>query len=187
MKYIRLFENFEEERKFDILDLYLMDLKEVEELFFRELEKRNPDLENIQVFLDSGLVDVHMKDEDGDTPLHFAAWYNHLAVAKLLISSGADVNVENKYGSTPLHIVAEYNRLAVAQLLISSGAELEAKSSLGWTPLHRAASWGSLEIAELLISSGAEVNVKDDRGWTPLHRAASQEMRDLLISHGGVQ
>ena len=85
MKYIRLFENFEEGHKFDILDLYLMDLGEVEELFFKELEKRNPDIENIQVFLDSGLVDVHTKNNDGRTPLH---WARNQKMRDLLISHG---------------------------------------------------------------------------------------------------
>ena len=62
MKYIRLFENFEEEHKFDLLDLFIISPNEVKELFFRELKRTPTDLENIQVFLDSGLVDVHTKD-----------------------------------------------------------------------------------------------------------------------------
>ena len=36
MKYLKLFEQFEEGHKFDILDLYLMELEEVKELFFKE-------------------------------------------------------------------------------------------------------------------------------------------------------
>ena len=121
MKYIRLFEQFEWGHKFDILDLFTISPSEVEELFFRELKRTPPDLENIQVFLDSGLVDVHTKDGYGYTPLDWASRHNSLAVAKLLISSGADLEAKNNGGSTPLR-------------------------------------------------------------W-----ATSQEMRDLLISHGGVQ
>ena len=95
MKYIRLFENFEEGHKFDILDLFTISPSEVKKLFFRELNKINPDLENIQVFLDSGLVDVHTKGKYGYTPLHEAAIHNHLELAQFLISSGAEVNAED--------------------------------------------------------------------------------------------
>ena len=187
MKYIRLFEQFEEGHKFDILDLFTISPSEVEELFFKELKKETPDLENIQVFLDSGLVDVHTKDGYGYTPLHWVAHYNQLELAKLLISSEAEAEAKNNGGSTPLHEAAYYNSLELAKLLISSGADLEAKDEYGRTPLHWAAGYNYLELAQLLISSGAEVNVKDDRGWTPLDMADFQEMQELLISHGGVQ
>ena len=180
MKYIRLFENFEEGHKFDLLDLFTITPKEVEELFFRELDKRNPDMENIQVFLDSGLVDVHTKDKWGNTPLYWAAAWGSLEVVELLISSGAEVNAKGYNDWTPLHLVAVRHSLAVAELLISSGAEVNAKTNGGSTPLHAAARMNSLEVAELLISSGADVNAKNNDGQTPLHRARSQEMKTLL-------
>ena len=154
MKYISLFEQFEEGHKFDILDLYLMDLEEVKELFFRELKRTPPDLENIQTILDSGLVDVHTKDGYGYTPLHWVAHYNQLELAKLLISSGAEVNAKNNDGRTPLHWAACNNSLTVAQLLISSGAEVNVKDDEGDTPLRWAASRGHQKMQELLISHG---------------------------------
>ena len=154
MKYIRLFENFEEERKFDILDLYLMDLKEVEELFFKELRRTPPDLENIKVFLDSGLVDVHTKDGDGWTPLHWASWNNSLAVAELLISSGAEVEAESNNGSTPLDKAAYWNHLEIAKLLISSGADVNARAYDGSTPLDWAAIRGHQKMMKLLKKHG---------------------------------
>ena len=76
MKYIRLFENFEEGHKFDILDLFTITPSEVKKLFFKELDRNNPDMENIQVFLESGLVDVNTKDDQNRTPLNifFSKW-----------------------------------------------------------------------------------------------------------------
>ena len=157
MKYLKLFEQFEEGHKFDLLDLYLMDLREVKKLFWKELYKETPDLENIQVLLDSGLVDLEAKNNEGSTPLHRAAWNNSLAVIELLISSGADLEAKGYNGWTPLHFAAMDNRLEVAELLISSGAEVNAKSNGGFTPLRY-----------------ATVNYH-------------QEMKELLKSHGGVQ
>ena len=154
MKYLKLFEQFEEGHKFDLLDLFTISPNEVKELFFKELNKRNPDIGNIQVFLDSGLVGVHTKGQWGRTPLYWAARNNHLELAKVLISSGAEVNAEDDGGWTPLYSAAAENSLATAQYLISSGADLEAKDNDGYTPLHRAVRNGHQEMQELLISHG---------------------------------
>ena len=154
MKYICLFENFEEGHKFDLLDLFTISPSEVEELFFREIRNNPPDLENIQVFLDSGLVEVNAKDDRGRTPLHSAAGNNHLKLAELLISSGAEVNAKNEDGNTPLHWAAYRDSLEVAKLLISSGADLEAKNIVGWTPLAWAARWNRQKMVELLKKHG---------------------------------
>ena len=121
MKYIRLFENFEEGHKFDLLDLFTISPSEVEELFFKELDKRNPDMENIQVFLDSGLVDLEAKVYNDWTPLHLAAWNNSLELAELLISSGAKVNVEDIGGSTPLDWADINGHRKMQELLIIHG------------------------------------------------------------------
>ena len=154
MKYIRLFEQFEEGHKFDILDLFTITPTEVKELFFRELNKRNPDLENIQTILDSGLVDLNAKGYNGWTPLHYAARWNHLEIAKLLISSGADLEAKDNGGITPLHLAAWEKSLEVAKLLISSGADVNAEDKLGNTILNVA---GSKEMYNFLIDSGAVI------------------------------
>ena len=122
MKYLKLFENFEEGHKFDILDLFIISPSEVKELFFRELRRTPLDMENIQVFLDSGLVDVNTKGGEYDwTPLHLVAIYNNLELAKLLISSGAKVNEKDKWGFTPLRVAAGNNHQEMRDLLISHG------------------------------------------------------------------
>ena len=37
-----------------------------------------------------------------DTPLHWAARYNHAKVARLLLDNGADTNIKNNDNQTPL-------------------------------------------------------------------------------------
>lgn len=147
MKYIHLFEQFKYGHKFDLLDLFTITPEEVKELFFKEMHKGNSDLENIQVFLDSGLIDPNVKNTWGWTALYLAAWSNSLEIAKLLISYGANPNAKDQKNVTPLHIASEYNSLDVAKLLISSGADLKAKSYWANTPLDLAK---SQEMEELL-------------------------------------
>src|SRR5262245_25630111 len=47
-------------------------------------------------------ADANARQADGATPLHWAAHWNDLAVAELLIQRGARVNEANDYGATPL-------------------------------------------------------------------------------------
>lgn len=45
---------------------------------------------------------ISAQDEDGKTPLHIAAKYNHLYAARLLLKSGSKVIPKDKSGKTPL-------------------------------------------------------------------------------------
>ena len=125
---------------------------------------------------------------DGATPLHRAAVYNRLGVAKQLIERGADVNVKTSYANlTPLHLAALSNSLDVAKQLIERGADVNANEENGETPLFYAAMANALDVAKLLIDRGSDVNAKTDSGSTPLRSAAwgnSLETAKLLIERG---
>ncbi len=47
-------------------------------------------------------ADVNAKDDQGATPLHYAAYRGHTEIAELLISKGADLNTKDDNGETPL-------------------------------------------------------------------------------------
>ena len=91
---------------------------------------------------------VTLYDEDEDDPyndrtsLHYAAYYGHKNVAKLLIDNGSDVNVKDEYGWTPLHSAAIKGDLETVQALLKAGADMTAKDKKGRTSLHSAAIYG---------------------------------------------
>ena len=80
--------------------------------------------------------DVDARDEDGWTPLHWAAEGDSLDVARLLIVRGAEVDARDKYGDTPLHRVVQKDSLSVGKLLITNGADIDAMNRYGHTPRH---------------------------------------------------
>ena len=49
-----------------------------------------------QFLIEAG-IDVDVKDHDGNTPLHYAAYYNQASVARVLIANNADIWRENSH------------------------------------------------------------------------------------------
>ena len=70
--------------------------------------------------------------QKGLTPLHIAAKYGHIKVARLLLQKGADSNVQGKNGLTPLHVATHYNHVNVALLLLEHGASPHSTAKVRW-------------------------------------------------------
>lgn len=82
---------------------------------------------------------VHATDSDGYTPLHRAAYSNHVNVISYLLSVGANVGAKTELGWTPLHSACNWNNYASAARLLAAGSNPGALSDGEQTPLHLAA------------------------------------------------
>ena len=84
------------------------------------------DIEAVKQHLAAG-ADVNAKDEDGYTPLNFAAQQGHKEVVELLIAKGADVNAKLKCellkGLTALDSANVANCPEIAELLRKNGGK----------------------------------------------------------------
>lgn len=90
------------------------------------------DVKLARTILDCG-VRVDQPDDDGITPLGWAAIGNEPGVARLLIERGADVNHIDRFGMTPLLYAAsvDFGDSTLIDLLIKSGAMRGARSKDG--------------------------------------------------------
>ena len=86
-------------------------------------------------------VYVNALEENGRTPLHIAAIYNNVEVAKVLLNNGANIDSQTGYlryvtenFTTPLHLAAQYRSVEVARLLIQKGADQSLEDGDGRRP-----------------------------------------------------
>jgi ankyrin repeat protein len=92
------------------------------------------DIATTRAALDCG-ASIDQPDDDGITPLGWAAIGNQTGVARLLIERGADLNHVDKKGMTPLLYAAsiDYGDSAMIDLLVKSGANRNARTKEGQT------------------------------------------------------
>lgn len=136
--------------------------------------------ERVRELLDAGCgVDDHTPD--GFTPLHYAAFFGHAGLARLLVERGATLScvAKNDLSVTPLHSALAGRHREIARLLIESGADVGARQQLGWTPVHTAAQNGDAELVQLLLSHGADPAACSDDSVTPADLAEAGGHTDV--------
>jgi ankyrin repeat protein len=137
--------------------------------------------EKIRYLVKDKGIDIDVRDENGMSPLIYAAFFGHEGVVKELLALGADLNASGSNGVTVLLAALQDAAHAnIARLLIDSGADVNAADGQGLTPLMTAIYAGSLEMTLYLLEKGADINFKNSKGWTALDLAKQKEDRKLI-------
>ncbi|HEV2491596.1 MAG TPA: ankyrin repeat domain-containing protein [Terriglobia bacterium] len=102
----------------------------------------------VQALLKGG-ADVHEKDRDKMTPLHWAAVDHRAEVAKALVAAGADVNAVDRFGYTPLLYAAtiDFGDADTATALLGAGADPNVKDKEGKTAWAQASEYPYIRAA----------------------------------------
>ncbi|XP_072288399.1 serine/threonine-protein phosphatase 6 regulatory ankyrin repeat subunit A-like, partial [Eucyclogobius newberryi] len=119
---------------------------------------------------------VNTKDGKDRTPLHAAAFTDHVECLQLLLSHNAQVNCVDAAGKTPLMMAAENGQTNAVELLVSSAkADLTLQDAAKNTALHLACSKGHETSALLILEKITDrnlINATNSALQTPLHVAA---------------
>lgn len=129
-------------------------------------------------------------DNDGWTPAHFAAKYDHLNLVQEFLKTPRDLKKKDKAGNTLAAIAALHGSHRVLKLLIEAMKDDTFENHYrGAHLLLAAVKEGKQECAELIIYRFKHPNFSlDNVGRTAAHIAALNgdvEMLDFLRTHGG--
>ena len=118
------------------------------------------DIELLAQLITAG-ADVNAADNDGWTPLHWAAYKGHVECVRLLLAApGIDVNKADKnkkYGWTPLIWAVVKGHVECVRLLLAApGIDVNKADNNGVTPLKVAEIWGKSECARLIREAGGK-------------------------------
>ncbi|KAF4119385.1 palmitoyltransferase ZDHHC13/17 [Geosmithia morbida] len=113
--------------------------------------------------------DATYADEEGITPLHWAAINNQYAMCKFLIENGAEINRKGGESvATALQWAAQRCHYYTVNLLLQHGADPLITDSQGYNTLHISTFNGNVLLIVLLLHQGIPVDVVDSYGHTAL-------------------
>ncbi|XP_052821949.1 ankyrin repeat domain-containing protein 50 isoform X1 [Octopus bimaculoides] len=128
-------------------------------------------------------------DEDGNTPLVYAAKHGHYEVCRLLLDAGVCLEQPNKRTQqTPLFVAAESAQTDVCLLLLEASACVQVRDNIGMTPLYAAIKSKDKTVVENLIKHGCDVNI-GSQDHPPIFLAARLGLFDIvkILSDAGCQ
>jgi ankyrin repeat protein len=145
------------------------------------------DREQVRVLLQQKAA-PNVTAADGTTALHWAAHWDDIEMAGLLLRAGANVQAASRYGVAPLVLACANGSDRMVDLLLKAKADPNTTAGDGETVLMTASRAGNATAVKLLIAAGAKVNAQEGwRGQTPLMWAAAEghsEAVEALIAAG---
>ena len=129
----------------------------------------------IKVLLNAG-ADPNIRDDDGETCLHYATGSGCSNEALLpIIHNGADLNAANKQNQTALMLACRRGKANAVNALLRAGAVTTVRDKHGYTWLHCAVNYiYSKEVLQLIINHNADVNAKDNQNCSALMLASAK-------------
>jgi ankyrin repeat protein len=144
-------------------------------------------------------IDFNLKNENGDTALGLAAYFNQPEMVKFLLkfrsASGVDLESETKTGHTPLLLAVYKNNFECAKFLMNAGAKINNVGSKKYFALNLLiekyiSSNNRISVEDfafLLIKRNADINAKIPDGSSLLHLTAMNGLDRLtkyLVANG---
>ncbi|CAJ0553324.1 Ff.00g118360.m01.CDS01 [Fusarium sp. VM40] len=146
------------------------------------------DVPAMEKIFESGEFDATYHDDEGITPLHWAAINNQYGMCKFLIEHGAEINRKGGESvATPLQWAAQRCHYYTVDLLLQHGADPLITDAQGYNTLHISTFNGHVLLIALLLHQGIPVDVLDTFGHTALMWSAYKgfpQVVDLFLRWG---
>ncbi|KAK3910972.1 Ankyrin repeat family A protein 2 [Frankliniella fusca] len=125
-------------------------------------------------------------DENGLTPLMWAAAYGQLSTVQLFLKHGAQIDKLGPEGETPLLLAAASGHHDVVRLLLNEGAAVNHADDIGNTALMYAAHGDHPHCVNELLLHGADftaTNENGDTAYTMVVRSNSHLAQAVIENH----
>ena len=124
-------------------------------------------------------LDFNVRDGNGRTPLHVAAFRKQYAAARALLTGGADANALDRQRYDAVTIAAVANDVEMLKIVLAGGNSAKNTTSpYDGTALIAAAHLGHVEVVKTLIAAGAPLDHVNNLGWTAL-------IESIVLGNGG--
>ena len=151
-------------------------------------------LSNQPIILDKFLShslhpNIHLGGENGQTALHYCAYYENLECAEVLIKHKVELCRACNYGFFPIHVAAQRCSNKILKFLIEEASKkgctkLNLLSFVDGDknkPLYAAVQFGNVEAVRLCLENGATIDeISESDSSTSVHVASSQGSLEIL-------
>lgn len=138
--------------------------------------------EELKTWLKEG-NDPNQYDEEGWTPLLWAAARGNAECCKVLLENGADADMAHKFsGAMAVHLAGHSGSVETAKVILDKRPDhLDAVMDLnGHTILLQASFYGHLELAAYLVKRGADTALTTARGLGPMEMAQQFQNKEMM-------
>lgn len=134
------------------------------------------------LLLQQSNINVNEKDNNGCTPLHYAAGVGSVEIVRILNNNKSNLLALNADGHIPLHLAAAGGYVEVVQEFLMLNVPMDYFSSKNInTPLYYAAMSSCTDLLQYLISCDGDIGQTCFKSQTPLHSAAMGGYLDNII------
>ena len=128
------------------------------------------DLATVKKLLEKDPALLEARDDDeGVTPLAYAAGFGRIEVFEFLVARGANVNARDSRGLSALHLTVYTGQLQALRFLLDKGADVKLPGPSGMSPLHSAAT-AQRKNAEIAGSADPALRTDSARARLRQHR-----------------
>ncbi|NXU51741.1 ANRA2 protein, partial [Turnix velox] len=129
---------------------------------------------------------INHKDEEGFTPLMWAAAHGQIAVVEFLLQNGADPQILGKGRESALSLACSKGYTDIVKMLLDCGVDVNEYDWNGGTPLLYAVHGNHVKCVKILLESGADPTTETDAGYNSMDLAVAlgyRSVQQVIESH----
>lgn len=132
------------------------------------------------------LSDVNIVDQDGWTPLMYAARLGQIEIAKELLKKNANLEAKNHAGLTPYLWAAYAGHVDMMKLLHENGADIYRENAYHENALDIATISNEVEAIKYILANTEDEDKKQEMAQNAIYLTQDDEIKALFVEVGAV-